>query len=150
MPVSIFPVAEYLWSSLSVLRKSGKYFWTTSATTALSNRTFSLVRISRHRSKNCAAICCLFFPRTLQSITVVLECSGSIILFLKLQVKINLQFFWNSSIEARNNNCTSCVVLSASSMMITLCLMMRSTILLKQTVLHCYVQCQESDPHLIH
>ena len=43
--------------------------------------------------------------------------AGAIILFLKLHVNMNRQFFWNSSIEARKSNCTSGVVLSASSIM---------------------------------
>ena len=49
-----------------------------------------------------------------------LDCKGSIILFLKLQVKINLQLLENSSVNALNNNWTSLLVLSASSIIMTL------------------------------
>ncbi len=43
-------------------------------------------------------------------------------LFLKLQVNMNLQLPENSSVNALSRSCTSFVVLSASSMMMTLCL----------------------------
>ena len=36
------------------------------------------------------------------------ECNGSIILFLKLQVNINRQFLWNSSMNPRRAGCVDC------------------------------------------
>ena len=121
IPVSILPVDAYLCNSFKVRLKSGKYLLTTSARTFSEKVTSSAVRIPLHLAKNDAASCCFILPRTLKSITVVLLCRGSMILFLKLQVNINLQFFWNSSIDARSKSCTSGVVLSASSMIRTLC-----------------------------
>ena len=41
----------------------------------------------------------------LNSIVVQRECKGSIILFLKLHVRINLQFAENSSINPRSAGC---------------------------------------------
>ena len=71
---------------------------------------------------NLLAINCFSSLLSLKSITAQRECRGSMILFLKLQVKMNLQLPANSSIDARRRSCTSWVVLSASSMMMTLCL----------------------------
>jgi hypothetical protein len=73
------------------------------------------------RLKKDAAIACLSFPLIPNSTEVHRECKGSMILFLKLQVKMNLQLLLNSSVNARKRSCTSLVVLSASSIMMTLC-----------------------------
>ena len=44
----------------------------------------------------------------LNSTTLQRLCKGSIILFLKLQVRINPQFLWNSSIIPRSAGCVDC------------------------------------------
>ena len=61
--------------------------------------------ISVTRLKNAAAILGFSALGNLNSITAVRECSGGIILFLKLQVRINLQFAENSSMNALNAGC---------------------------------------------
>ena len=74
------------------------------------------------RLKNCEAMRGFCFPPMENSMTAQREWRGSMILFLKLQVNMNLQLPENSSVNALSRSCTSFVVLSASSMMMTLCL----------------------------
>ena len=57
---------------------------------------------------NCPAIASRSFLGIANSITLHLECNGSIIRFLKLHVRINLQFAENSSIKPRNAGCVDC------------------------------------------
>ena len=76
----------------------------TAATTSLSYLIFSCSRIHSTLLKNCAAIFALL-PLILKSMTEQRECIGSIIRFLKLQVKMNEQFEENSSIAPRIAGC---------------------------------------------
>ena len=82
IPVSISPPAAYLCTSFNTLLQSGKCVCITVANTFLSAATSSKDNISFNLLKNCAAIVCFSLPSTLKSITVHLECSGSMILFL--------------------------------------------------------------------
>ena len=64
------------------------------------------------RLKNDAASWGLLLELVEKSIQAHREWSGSMILFLKLQVKMNLQLPLNSSVNARRRSCTSLVAVS--------------------------------------
>ena len=108
IPLSIIPDAEYLCSSFRTLRQSGKYFSTTPATAFGSNWTSSVERMPCTRLKNCPASCGFCVGGIRNSTTEHRLWRGSMIRFLKLQVRINPQFLWNSSINPRNAGCVDC------------------------------------------
>ena len=108
IPLSITPKFEYLCNSLSVRLKSGKYAIINSARTGRSEFICSTANIDSTLCINWPARASFSFFGIANSITLVLECNGSIIRFLKLQVSINLQFAENSSINPRNAGCVDC------------------------------------------
>ena len=90
MPESILPDTLYRCNSFNTLLLSGKCFIINSATTLPSYSIFCSFNMTAQRSNNCPASS-LRSPLILNSITEHLECKGSMILFLKLQVNMKRQ-----------------------------------------------------------
>ena len=99
IPESILPDKEYLCNSLRTRLQSGICFIISSAITGSSYPHCSELRIWVTRAINDEHSSARSFFLTLNSTTEHLECSGSMILFLKLQVIMNLQLLLNSSMN---------------------------------------------------